>query len=807
MKRTLPLFFSSVILLALCYVFNTRLASIPPLGKFLNPFRGFWQNAERGQYASEQLKMIGLREPVSVIYDSTMVPHVFAQNNEDLYMTQGYLHARHRLWQMEFQTHAAAGRVSEVIGAGALSFDRQQRRIGMVFGAENSWKMVQEDPELRSAMEAYTKGANAFIEQLNEAQLPIEYKLLDYRPEPWTELKVCLFLMNMAQTLSSGESDLEMTNMLKLFGKETVDLLFPSREPNTDPVVEKPGGWTFNTFPIDSLPDAKPVELVYAKPLPKQPHGIGSNNWAVSGSKTATGSPILCSDPHLGLSLPSLWFTIHLNAPGVNTMGSSFPGAPCVIIGFNDSIAWGPTNAQRDLVDWYKVQFKDKRKNEYLSDGEWKPTQRKVERIRLRGSADFYDTIVFTHHGPVTYDDNFNEDKERNNFAYRWIAHDGGNILRTFYELNRARNHAAYMAALDHFYFPAQNFAFAAVNGDIAMRVQGKYPVRKPGEGRFVLDGTQTSSEWKAFIPFHQNAMIKNPARGFVSSANQYPVDSTYPYYVYANHWEAYRNRRVNRMLASMQNITPEMMIALQNDNYNIEGEEYVPLLLEQMQGTQLSAEEQKVVDSLSNWNFVNSANSLAASYFEAWMEEAQDVIWDEMDHPELSMDTPSEYMTWWLLKHKPDLSFYDYKKTTEKEDRRAIVQLAFKKMMERIDKWKKEEGKEPEWAYFKDSYIRHLARLEPFSVHAINGGNSSTLNASRGNWGPSWRMVVSLEKTGVRAWGIYPGGQSGNPGSPFYDNQIKAWEDAKPFYLRFVQQQAQLQDKTFFSITLSPAQ
>jgi penicillin amidase len=488
-------------------------------------------------------------------------------------------------------------------------------------------------------------------------------------------------------------------------------------------------------------------------------------------------------------------------------MGSSFPGAPGVVIGFNDSIAWGPTNAQRDLVDWYKVKFKDSKKAEYLSDGQWKPTQRKVEVIRVRGAKDFYDTIVFTHHGPVTYDDNFNEEKELHHFAYRWIAHDGGNVLRTFYELNRARNHAEYMAALDHYFFPAQNFAFAAVNGDIAMRVQGKYPVRKPGEGRFVLDGTQTSSEWKSFIPFHQNVMIKNPARGFVSSANQYPVDSTYPYFVHGARWEAYRNRSVNRALTAMQNITPAMMMALQNDNYNIQGEEYTPILLELMQGAPLSTDERVIIDTLARWNYVNSANSLAASYFEAWMEETHAAIWDEMDHESLSMERPSEYMTWWLLKHKPDLSFYDHQETPVKEDRKAIVQLGFKRMIERMEKWSKEKGKEPRWAFFKDSYIRHLARLEPFSVHAINGGNSSTLNASRGNWGPSWRMVVSLEKTGVKAWGIYPGGQSGNPGSPFYDNQIKAWEEARPFPLKFVQKSDQLNDKAFFSITLSPAQ
>jgi penicillin G amidase len=808
MKLVKPVI-SLSITIALVYFLNNSWnfgSPIPPLGKFVDPFHGFWQNAETGKVSDQQVNLPGLKDKVTVVYDSVLIPHLYANNNSDLYYAQGYVTAQHRLWQMEFQTHAAAGRISEIAGAAALDFDRNQRRLGMVLGAENSIKMIKADPEIDEAVTAYTSGINAYINQLSDENLPIEYKLMGYRPEPWTDLKVGLFLMNMAKTLNSGENDIELTNALITFGKETLDLLFPDREPVSDPIVDNEGGWKFKPLTLDSLPAIKPLEVVSIKPVEKQPKNIGSNNWAVSGKKTASGSPILCSDPHLGLTMPSIWYAIHLNAPGINSMGASFPGSPCVIIGFNDSIAWGPTNAQRDLVDWYKITFKDNTKNEYLSDGQWKATKKIIEKFSIKGKPDFYDTIVLTHLGPITYDESYHADKQNKHYAYRWIAHDGGNILRTFYEFNRGNNHGDYMKALDHYYFPAQNFAFASVAGDIAIRIQGKYPVRRKDEGKFVLDGSKTSSEWKGFIPFDQNVMIKNPERGFVSSANQYPVDGSYPYFVHSSQWEHYRNRRVNRVLNEMNNITPQQMMQLQNDNYNIQAEEYLPLLIEGVQSFPLTEDEKKAVDMMKAWNYTNDAEGTAPSYFEAWLEELQLSIWDEMVDSKVSLPKPSEYMTWWLLKNNPDLSFYDHQKTPEKETKNDIIKMGLQRAIERINKWEKDHGRKADWAYFKDSFVRHLLRLEPFSVHAINGGNANTLNASRGGWGPSWRMVVSLEKTGIKAWGVYPGGQSGNPGSPYYDNFIAPWEKAQPLRLKFEGTPSALTSSALFTITLTPA-
>lgn len=800
---------SLIITVALIYFLNRSWnfgTPIPPLGKFLDPFGGFWQNAETQDPETETLTLKGLADEVTILYDTLLIPHVFAKNDNDLYFAQGYITAKNRLWQMEFQTHAAAGRISEIIGAAALDYDRTQRRRGMVYAAENALRTMENDPIAKAMVDSYTRGINQYIESLDQKNLPIEYKLLNYKPEPWTNLKCGLLLKNMALTLNFGDKDIEMTNALKLFDKEILDLLWPDNEKVGDPIVDRTGNWNFKPIPLDSIPLALPQELIHIQPLAKADKDVGSNNWAVSGRKTQTGSPILCNDPHLNLTLPSIWYVIHLSAPGVNVMGASLPGSPAVISGFNDSIAWGVTNAQRDLVDWFRIEFKDDTKTEYLSDGEWKKSRKVIEKIHVKNGTPVMDTITYTHHGPVVFDKSFHGDNELNHYALRWIAHDPSEEILTFYKLNRGKNHADYMEALNHYASPAQNFVFASVHGDVAMRIQGKYPVRRNEEGKYVLDGTQTHTEWQAFIPNDQQVMDKNPARGFVSSANQYPADETYPYYITATSYEAYRNRRINKLLAEMSEITPRDMMELQFDTYNLKAAESLPTFLTYLDTTGFTKPQQKAYRILSLWDYENTINSEGASYYEAWWDALYPLVWDEIKTSQVALEYPTTYTTIKLIKDRPDLSFFDILETPEKETAREVVQRAFNKGVETIESWKTENKKEPRWADYKDTFIGHLLQgLPAFSYHVQHGGNHDIVNASSHRNGPSWRMVVSLEKVKLRAWGVYPGGQSGNPGSRYYNNLLNAWAQGKYFEFQFESQSSKMKS-VLSTITLKSA-
>jgi penicillin amidase len=596
-----------------------------------------------------------------------------------------------------------------------------------------------------------------------------------------------------------------------------VDLLYPDRDTAEDPIVSKPGNWKFKPTIADTIPLAVPEELVKINnKIPAQDPTTGSNNWAVSGSKTATGSPILCGDPHLNLNLPSLWYVVQLNAPGINCMGASLPGTPTVIIGFTDSIAWSVTNAQRDLVDWFKISFQDQTKEKYLLDGVWSDSKKVIEAFRVRDQPVFYDTVIYTHWGPVTYDESYHADHNLKHYAFRWVSHDASNEFVTFHDLNRAKNYAEYMKALDSYAAPGQNFVFASVSGDIGIRVQGKYPARRKDEGKFVLDGSKSFNGWQSYIPNPQNVMDKNPVRGFVSSANQYPVDDTYPYYITGTSFENYRNRRINQVLSESAAITPADMMALQNDNFNLRASESLPLFLQYLDTANFNAEEKKAYKVLKSWDYYNTKESEGASYYEAWWSNVMALIWDELTEEKVSLSKPTTFNTLRLIKEKPDFTFFDIQSTQEKETAPDVIRKAFAFGVEGIEDWIAENTDstqtkhpvvKPTWAAYKDSYLTHLLRLEPMNIHIKAGGGKDIVNAHSRTHGPSWRMIVSLEKSGIRVWATYPGGQSGNPGSVHYTDMLGRWLQGQYFSLQFPHKPEDLKEDMIHSLVLNPGE
>jgi penicillin amidase len=385
-------------LILLTIILSYRLFNICPLGKFLNPFIGALQNTHDDDLINSNLEILDLEllDSVNVFYDDRKVPHIFAKNDDDLFFCQGYITASLRLWQMDFITYACAGRLSEIFGDEYVDSDRTQRRRGLLEAATNSLELISMDAKTDSVLTAYTNGVNAYIDQLNYKKLPLEYKVLDYIPEHWTKLKTILILKYMGQVLSGYEEDISMTDLILMLDEKDFNALYPSFNTHVSSITDFNKQFKKENIKQIYKPDYLDNSFLFLNRSAVQENfnpKLGSNNWVVSGKKTKSGHTILCNDPHLSLSLPSIWLEMQLSSPSENVYGVSIPGTPSIIIGFNKDIAWGMTNGAIDVKDWYKLKLSDDYKR-YKFDSLWKDLKYRVEEIKIRNRRSVFDTVL-----------------------------------------------------------------------------------------------------------------------------------------------------------------------------------------------------------------------------------------------------------------------------------------------------------------------------------------------------------------------------------------------------------------------------
>jgi len=789
--------------IALVVILDTTKLLPAPLGKLLSPQEGVWQNAEKiGGDLNADIRIPGLKGKTEVYLDERMVPHIFSDNEEDVYFVQGYIHAKFRLWQMEFQTLGISGRISEIVGDKAVNYDRRQRRLGITYAAEKTLKMWEEDEEVKLICDAYTAGVNAYISSVPESALPVEYKLLGYKPEKWTNYKTVLFFEAMTYDLAGRNDDFEQTNMLRILGETNYNMLFPEVQDSLSPIIPKGVPFTRSAeIPLapataDSVYFHRRDSVWFTEQFKPDPDN-GSNNWVVAGSKTKSGKPILCNDPHLGLNLPPIWFEIQISTPSYNAYGVSFPGLPAVVIGFNENVAFGFTNAGRDMMDFYEIKFKDDSRTEYWFNNEWKKADLRIEQINIKGQAAYLDTVPYTVFGPVMYDHTF-QDKLKQNKAYAltWIAHYPSNPLKMWKRLNRAKTYNDYLDALQYFKYPSQNIVFASRDGDIAIKQEGDFPLRWPGQGNFIMPGTDSAYMWKGFIPREDNPFVHNPEQGYISSANQRPVDSTYPYFIPGN-YDMYRGISINRRLSVMTNITPDDMKKLQNDNYDVFAEQMRPSLLKYVQREKLSSKANKYLDLVAGWNLNRDIQEKAPTVFDHWVDTLSALVFhDDLLRNGLPVNEPKDYiLAQYLTRDSSAFKFVDNINTPAVESLSDVVTQALEMATEHLKTL--EEDDKLEWGKFKNTTIYHLLKTNmlPFAKEGLPiGGGQNIINASKHDHGPSWKMVVHLTSP-VEAYGIYPGGQNGNPGSPFYDNMAMDWAKGQ-YYRLWIMKKDEKSDK-----------
>ncbi len=538
----------------------------------------------------------GLQQEVTVERDGWGVPHIRAATVEDLVEAQGYVMAQDRLWQMDLLRRVARGQLSEILGPRTLKIDESFRTYGFARAAERDATLL--DPESRKVMDAYARGVNQFIGQYRK-NLPLEFSLLHYQPAPWLPSDTLAISAYMYRTLTdTWERELNRAKVTERAGAERAKDLFSEEaamdhfvvgdpkviddgsqrsaahaddedddedmEPDTVLKAGRGGSGSGETAESDAdLTSALAIQGFLQESQNEIRQGLGSNNWVVSGGHTATGKPLLANDTHLELSIPSIWYEIHLTAPGWNVKGFTLPGAPMIIIGHNDRIAWGFTNNGADVQDLYVETFNPAAPDEYRLKGAWTKAQIIDETIHVKGQPDEHLSVTVTRHGPIVHREG---DKA---YALRWTATEPGGLANSYNWLGKAHNWKEFREAMKRVWGPGQNAVYADVEGNIGYVMAARVPIRKKGHGEVPVPGDTDDYEWTGYVPFEQMPQALNPESGLIVTANARVVGPLYKPYLTDRWEEPYRTARIYDLLHDRQDLRPEDMLKVETDTYS----------------------------------------------------------------------------------------------------------------------------------------------------------------------------------------------------------------------------------------------
>lgn len=777
----------------LLYVGARPVGPLPALGPFLEPANGAWALARAADLpAHDSATIPGLVGRVEVRYDDRGVPHVFATRLEDAWRALGFVVARDRLFQLELQTRASTGTLTGLAGRAALGLDRETRALGLDAYARRAWAQAPDTSGAKRAAVAFADGVDAYLDRMSPAELPLEYRLAGARPQRWEPWHTAALLARMGYTLAYNEDELTRERVAALVGIAAADALYPRDAPLQEPI--EPNGADgpverVPTIPPPGAPDRARLVALRGLDLPSARRdwtdALGSNNWAVAPARSASGHALLAGDPHLELSLPSVWYETHLVVPGqLDTYGVTFPGAPAVIIGFDRDAAWTFTNTSSDVLDrWVETVDDAASPTRYRLDGAWRPLRMEVATYRDKAGAVLAtDTIRWTHRGPMRrVGDRW--------ISMRWTVLESGSELEAFLAVDRATGARGFMDAMRGFQSPAQNMLVADRAGHIAIRATGRFPVRPDDDGRALRRGDTTGTDWRGDLPVERYPQAFDPARGFLSSANQQPRDpATDPFYFGTDWYAPWRAMQIDALLRADASVTPDDMRRFQTDPSSARADRFVPLLLDAARRARAAGRASAVLDTaarlLGEWDRRYTRDNRRAVLFEAAMRALRLRLWDELvpddtAHTADRVALPGDMMIL-ALAHDAANAWWDDRRTAGVRETRDDVLAAalVEGYRDVVGRRGDPAGDGWRWDHVRFANIRHpfgIASLSALDIPVQGGPSTNAPSEGNGRFGPSWRMVVELADT-VRAWTIYPGGQSGNPASRFYRDRVAAW-------------------------------
>lgn len=724
------------------------------------------------------LTLNSLESDVKVVRDAVGVPHIQALSDADLYRAQGFVQAQDRLFQMDLARRQASGRLSEIVGEAAVNTDKFFLTFSLRDAAEKSYDGY--NAEAKDVLKWYAEGVNEFISTAKtDNKLSYEFKLLGYEPEDWTPIDSLTIGKYMAYDLGGNWSSLAIRHWaLNELGEDKAKELF-IKYPEGAPAIMEAN--LNNRVNVSGYFDASF--------LPNEFNG--SNNWVVSGEKTQSGLPLLADDPHLGLSTPSIWYQMHLESPDQNVSGVIFAGIPGIILGHNEDVAWGVTNVGPDVQDLYIETPNPDNRTQFLYNGKWEQANVRKEPIKVKGKEDVPFEVVVTRHGPIISDVLFKDEEASALFSMQWTALEPTLELQAILEMNKSSNWDEFESALEDFHAPAQNFVFAAKDGTIAYKANGRIPIRKSGNGQLPVPGDSNQFGWVGYVSYDELPTVVNPKEGFIATANNQVVDDSYKYHI-TDFWaQSYRYERIAEVLDNKSNFTKDDMMNLQMDQTNLYAREFLAEMLGSVEKLDSNDKYKNIIDLLTNWNQVDDKNLAAPLIFHKWIKELPKTLL-ENEMPENVYD---------MLPGKGNISDQFLRKGYKNEA------SAWLKEYGGVDKWVYDSfvkvvqditdefgANEKKWKwgdYHQLTFDHPLSGASPILAYLLNpksvpiGGSNITVQAAgfgddgRVNHGASWRFVADLSDLS-QTYHIVGPGQSGHMKSKWYHDQVMDWAEGK---------------------------
>lgn len=769
-----------------------------------------------------ELQVDGLDAPVDIYRDQAGIPHIYASTEHDLFFAEGYVHAQDRFWQMDFQRHVGAGRLSEMLGSATLDTDTFLRTVGWERVARAELDLL--DAESMAALQAYSDGVNAYLADHEGTQLSLEYLFLgllnsDYQPAPWEPINTLTWAKAMAWDLRDNmDTEIERSILLASMPAGQISQLFPAYDETHPIIVPDFALPALNAQNLDSefnypqvvseLLNRLNVRVSAAdKLLGGDPFTeLGSNSWVVSGELSSTGAPLLANDPHLDAGMPSIWYQIGLHCMpkgpdcSYETVGVSFVGSPGIVIGHNDRIAWGMTNAGTDVMDLFVILVNPENPNQYEMNGLWEDMQVIEENIVVAGGETVNLPVRLTRFGPIisdVYGDlaDFGEASglglpENYAIALRWTALEPGTTFQSILKLNRAQNFDEFRAAARQFVVPAQNLVYADVDGNIGYQLPGRIPLRPLADGRYPVPGWVDDYDWLGFVDFDQAPYAFNPESGYIVAANNAVVAGTYPHWI-ADYWDyGYRAQRITDLLQAADGpLDIAYYQQMQADTVNLGALNVTPSLAPlQFDDAELAG----LRDQLLAWDGNQTLDSNMAALFNTfWAELLKATFHDELPEAYWPGGSSNWYQVISNLLQDADSVWWDNMTTEKVETRDELLSAAFTAGVAEARRLLGSDASKWAWGDLHQiSFVHQTMDSFPIIGGLFNRGafpvpggssiiNATNWDAASGNFDvtslPSERSIMDLSNW-ENSLHINTTGQSGHAYHEHYIDLAETW-------------------------------